>query len=94
MEELVRAEPQQVGEVGIEADEAAAHAIAEHGVKPAPAAQHPIEEFLRPATVAGVEVRRPAVEGRVEQQAGPKVREHRGGGDTRLRDADDGAAEG
>ena len=87
MKELVSAEAQQVGEVGVEAYEAAPHALAEEGVEPIPAAQHSIEELLRPAAVAGIEAGRPAIEGGVQEHAAPKVRENRGGGNACIGDS-------
>ena len=42
MEELVRAESKQVGQVGVQSRQAAAHPVPDHRVEPVPAAQHPV----------------------------------------------------
>ena len=84
MEQLVRAEPQQVGQVGVEAHQAATHALAEQGVEPAPAAQHPIEKLLGPAAIARVQGGGPAIERGVEQHTRAQVGQRLRRGDSRV----------
>src|SRR3982750_3389264 len=66
VEQLVRAESQQIAQVRVDAGETAAHAIGQQGVQPAPSAQHTIDELAREATIARIETRRRAIESRVE----------------------------
>ena len=69
LEELVRAEPEQVGEVTVEARESAAHPRHERVVNPAASAQHPVHQLLRPPTIARLEPTAALLDGRSEEHA-------------------------
>ena len=74
VQQLRGAEPQQIEQIGVEANDAAAHARVEQRVEPSAAAQHAVHELANPAAIARVEPRRPAIERRIEQLAGAQVR--------------------
>ena len=84
MKELVHAEPKQIGEVGVEARDATAHAWGEQMVEPAALAQHPPDQFLRPAPIARIELRGAAVKRGVEEESGAEVRQGVGGGNASV----------
>ncbi len=73
LQQLVGAQPDQVGQVAVETRQPAAHARHQGVVDPAAAAQHSIDEFLRPAPVPAVENRPAAVEGGPQQDPRPEV---------------------
>ena len=78
-EQLVRAETEQVAQVGIEAHEPALHALAEIRVEDAPLAQHPVNEFLCPPAITRVQRADAQIEGDVEQLAAAKIGAEIGG---------------
>jgi hypothetical protein len=84
VQQLRRAESEQVQQIGIEPHDTAAHARVEMRIEPSATTQHPIHELAHPTAVACVESHRPAIECRIEQLAGPQVGANLGRGDARV----------
>ena len=83
-QQLRRAESEQVEQVGVEANDAAANARVEVRVEPRATAQRAVHQLSHPATIARVETRGPAIERRIEHVTAAKVGADLGGGDTRV----------
>ena len=66
VQQLVGAEPEQVGHVGVEASQSATDTQHQQGVDPCAAAEHAVHQLLRPSAVAGIETRRAALKRRIE----------------------------
>ena len=73
-EELRRAEAEQVEQIGVEPDDAAADARVEVRIEPRAAPQHAVHQLAHPATIARVETRGAAIERRIEQVTGREGR--------------------
>src|SRR6185437_939806 len=84
VQQLCRTEPEQVEQIGVEADDAASNAGIELRIDARPAAEHAVDELAGPAAVAGVEPRGAAVERRIEELAAPEVGADLGRGGARV----------
>jgi len=81
VQQLRRAESKQVQQVGIETDDAAAHARIEMRVEPSAAPEHTVDELADPASIAGIETHRASIECRIEQLAGAQIGTNLGSSD-------------
>jgi hypothetical protein len=86
-EKLCRAQAEQVEEIAVESDDAAAHALVEISVESRAASQHAVNELARPAAIARVQLARAAIERRIQQFTGTEVAADLGGGNARVSDA-------
>ena len=84
VEQLSGTEPQQVEQVGVEANGTAAHARVEVRVDARPTAEHAVDELANPSPVARVEARRATIERRIEQITAANVRANLRRRDTRV----------
>jgi hypothetical protein len=62
VEQLMDANPQQIEEVSVNARDSATHALREYRVDPSPMTEHSKDQLAKPASVAGIELRCPALE--------------------------------
>ena len=79
-EQLLGAQPDQVGEVAVESGDAAAHAARQGVVDPAATPEHAVHQLLRPPAVARVQLRAAALEGKIQQAPRAQVGTDIGGG--------------
>jgi hypothetical protein len=84
VQQLRRAEAKQVQQIGIETDDAAAHARIEMTVEPSATTEHAVDELADPAAIAGVETHRASIECRIEQLSGAQIGANLGGSDPRV----------
>jgi hypothetical protein len=86
-QELRCAEAKQVEQVSVESHHAATNSGIEVRVEPGAASQGSVHQLSHPATIAGIETSRPAIERRIEHLTASEVGANVGGGDTRVGDS-------